>query len=113
MINLFNFYYFQENDDPIILCRRPGSGKVLLCNVFNVWIDKAKLTHFQRWLESPKEMTRRLLRELVGEGNLIHMCARGKSRNTRSVPQDIMSVIECRLFSYILLFIIYSLYIYI
>lgn len=63
-----------------------------MCNIYDVWIDKADLTYLQRWLDSPKEMTRRLLKILVGLENLIGMCARGKSKK-HARNQKIFSVL--------------------
>ena len=82
------------DEDPLIECRRAGNGKVQLSGVYNVWIDQGDLTYFQRWLDSPKELTRRLLKTLVGPHNLINMCARGNSRKNRAIPKDIVNAVE-------------------
>ncbi|KAJ8684235.1 hypothetical protein QAD02_020027 [Eretmocerus hayati] len=79
---------------PVLLSGQAGDGRVLLCNVYNVWIDRGRLTWMQRFFEDPRELTRRLLKELVGEENLREMCARGNSPNTRPVPEEIMNAVE-------------------
>ena len=66
-----------------------------LCDVWNVWIDKACLTYFQRYRKAPKEMTRKLLKTLVGVENLKSMSARGRSCIHRRIPEDIMNAVEC------------------
>ena len=81
-------------NDPLQICRRPGDGRVQLCGDFNVWIDSGHLTFLQRWLDTPKELTRCLLKKLVGPGHLVHMCARGRSKDTECISEDIMSAVE-------------------
>lgn len=84
-------------EDPLVVCRKPGQGRVQLAVGFNVWVDKAKLVWLQRWTDDSRRMTRELLRVLVGENNLKNMCARGNSKTgRRSIPEDIMTCIECK-----------------
>ena len=47
-------------------------------------------------LDSLKELIRLLLKKLVGPENLKRMCARGNSKKTETIPEDIMSAIECK-----------------
>lgn len=56
---------------------------------------------FQRWFDNPRELTRQLLKELVGIDNLIHMYARGnskrgKKRTRKGIPEDIVTCVECK-----------------
>ena len=103
------------DEDPLELCRQGGNGKVIFCDVWNVWIDKALLTYYQRFKKNPKEMTRRLLKTLVGRRNLKNMCARGRTRNRDGIPRDIMNAIECKniIENHVILFLtIYNILIY-
>ena len=54
----------------------------------------------QRWQDKPKEMTRRLLKHLVGEKNLKNMCAleKGKTigQQRKAVPGDILKCVESK-----------------
>uniref|UniRef100_A0ABD2W3J1 PiggyBac transposable element-derived protein domain-containing protein n=1 Tax=Trichogramma kaykai TaxID=54128 RepID=A0ABD2W3J1_9HYME len=85
----------ERNDaDPLVRCHQPGNGRVQMVSLFNVWIDKAKLTNFQRWWASPKDLTWHLIKELVGPGNLYGMCARGRSKSTTGIPKDILTGVE-------------------
>ncbi|KAL7307165.1 hypothetical protein TKK_0000889 [Trichogramma kaykai] len=95
MNGLANPQQVDENDQ-LVRCRQAGNGRVPLVTAYNVWIDKARLVYFQRYLNSPKDLTRHLLKELVGEGNLYNMCARGKSKveGIVPIPQDIVSAVE-------------------
>uniref|UniRef100_A0ABD2WSX3 BEN domain-containing protein n=1 Tax=Trichogramma kaykai TaxID=54128 RepID=A0ABD2WSX3_9HYME len=81
-------------EDPLQICRKPGNGRILICEGFNVWIDRAFLTVVNRWKGNPKEMTRRLLKKIVGAENLKRMCARGRSTRYEPIPEDIISVVE-------------------
>lgn len=82
------------------MCRKPGDGRVLVCKNYNLWADKGELDFIQRYVEDPKQMTRTLLTILVGKENLKTMCARGKSRGRRGVPDDIMKCVECKFYSF-------------
>ncbi|KAL7289691.1 hypothetical protein TKK_0016414 [Trichogramma kaykai] len=95
MNGLANPQQVDENDQ-LVRCRQARNGRVPLVTAYNVWIDKARLVYFQRYLNSPKDLTRHLLKELVGEGNLYNMCARGKSKveGIVPIPQDIVSAVE-------------------
>ncbi|KAJ8682563.1 hypothetical protein QAD02_018355 [Eretmocerus hayati] len=83
-----------ESNDPMVRAEQAGDEGVLLCNAFNVWIDRGILTWMQRFFDNPRELTRRLLKELVGEDNLGGICARGRSQNTRPVPQETLDIVE-------------------
>ncbi|KAJ8675466.1 hypothetical protein QAD02_011252 [Eretmocerus hayati] len=76
--------------------RHAGAGRVQLCNVYNVWIDAGTLTFFSRYWSNPKELTRKLLRSLLGDAALTNMCARGRAtdRNRRRVPEEVMNSVE-------------------
>ena len=87
--------YDPKDDDPLQVCRRAGEGRVLL---YNIWIDAAQLANLNQWIDFPKELTRRLLRTLVGTENLKTMCARGKSSKHRPIPEDILNAVECKLY---------------
>ncbi|XP_023314143.1 putative uncharacterized protein DDB_G0271982 [Trichogramma pretiosum] len=85
-----------EAMDPLLKCRLAGDGRVQLSRMYNVWIGETELAWVQRWRHNPREMTRRLLKIIVGADNLRYMCARGFSGdpNIHAVPQDIMDVVE-------------------
>uniref|UniRef100_A0ABD2VWA6 Uncharacterized protein n=1 Tax=Trichogramma kaykai TaxID=54128 RepID=A0ABD2VWA6_9HYME len=68
MNGLANPQQVDENDQ-LVRCRQAGNGRVPLVTAYNVWIDKARLVYFQRYLNSPKDLTRHLLKELVGEAD--------------------------------------------
>ncbi|KAL7288154.1 hypothetical protein TKK_0017815 [Trichogramma kaykai] len=89
-----NLPVLQIGEDPLQICRIPGNGRILICEDFNVWIDRAFLTVVNRWKGNPKEMTRRLLKKIVGAENLKRMCARGRSTRYEPIPEDIISVVE-------------------
>ncbi|KAJ8676572.1 hypothetical protein QAD02_012359 [Eretmocerus hayati] len=76
--------------------RHAGAGRVQLCNVYNVWIDAGTLTYFSRYWSNPKELTRKLLRSLLGDAALTNMCARGRAtdRNRRRVPEEVKNSVE-------------------
>ncbi|KAL7290075.1 hypothetical protein TKK_0015803 [Trichogramma kaykai] len=83
------------DEDPLVVCRSPGNGRVQICSDFNVWIDKGFLTVMNRWSSDAKQMTRRLLKKLVGEENLKNMCAQGRSATGKpGIPEDIVSAVE-------------------
>lgn len=82
--------------NPLEVCRMPGGGRELLTPGYNVWIDKTRLMWIYRWKHDPKMMTRKLLRTIVGEKNLINMCARGGSKKRICVPEDIMASVESK-----------------
>uniref|UniRef100_A0ABD2XJB9 Uncharacterized protein n=1 Tax=Trichogramma kaykai TaxID=54128 RepID=A0ABD2XJB9_9HYME len=74
MNGLANPQQVDENDQ-LVRCRQAGNGRVPLVTAYNVWIDKARLVYFQRYLNSPKDLTRHLLKELVGEGDSVSSIA--------------------------------------
>lgn len=83
-------------DNPLVLCRQGGNGRSQLVKAYNVWVDAQFICAIQRHYSDPKEMTRTLLKKLVGKMNLMNMCARGNSKKRKKIPEDIVECVECK-----------------
>ena len=89
---------FQDLSDPLIEARIKSRESYTSKKFY---IDKTELDFLQRWQDKPKEMTRRLLKHLVGEKNLKNMCALGKDKTIdgqqrKAVPGDILKCVESK-----------------
>ena len=87
-------------EDKLVKCRQRRKDSVRLYKRENVWISRTELDFIRRWFKRSKEMTRRLLKELVGEENLVNMWALGrknKATKRNGIPKDILRTVECKL----------------
>ena len=83
----------------IFPCRdSEGKTKLLKRRRCQVWIKDFEKTLLSQWSDNPKEMVRRLLALLIGDNNLIRLCARGRQTKNNAgrpgIPEDILNDIQ-------------------
>ncbi|XP_051168593.1 SUN domain-containing protein 2-like isoform X2 [Leptopilina boulardi] len=74
--------------------RIKGLGKVEIAPDTNIWMDKVELEFIKtEFRKNPKEMARKLMKNLLGENNLINMSPTGRGDHT-AIPKQVLDNVE-------------------
>ncbi|OXU20322.1 hypothetical protein TSAR_012876 [Trichomalopsis sarcophagae] len=86
-----------ENQDPNItnslVSARPEEGKLQLIRGIPIYVDATELNYMKmKWRAKPEELTRRLMKLIVGNDKLKEMTPTGRA-NTPSIPQAVYKAV--------------------
>ncbi|XP_031780944.1 uncharacterized protein LOC116416419 [Nasonia vitripennis] len=86
-----------ENQDPNIknslVSDKPEEGKLQLTRGIHIYVDATELNYMKmKWRAKPAELTRRLVKLIVGKDKLREMTPTGRA-NTSSIPQAVYKAV--------------------